>query len=359
MRRKPSFTAQLVTGAVLGIILTQQAALAQLGGPVTIISDTSPTSLKQLVEQTKQTVAQLKLVHTQDLSLVEQVGEYAREGSRWVETVRHYAQMVEQNLRRFTTLKGIMGFTEQQLGLDEDTLKAMASIGESVRGVLTLKNQFETLVTTRIRMIRNIEERARNGIFNPGADLADLEDYLRTSIGRSSMEVLATRERLARHDNELERWTHDLELARARKVALIRQRDGARARLEAELAKQTRARAVAADGDGAAADSNPGGAQISASATAIATLQKLIFDCDAEIAKLDKDISDLVGKITARYARYHRKFDESKHTAVEVEKTSRAWDDFMSVRNQAALEMLEGYHGDTPPRLQRPGMRRR
>lgn len=349
VRDKAPFLSVLLFGLLL---FTAQAAQAQIA--VAVASDTSPTSLKQLIEMTKQTIAQAELVHTQDLSFWEQLAEYAKEGSRWLETVQHYAAVVENNLKRFTTLKGIMGFTEQQLGLKEDTLKALAAIGETVRGVFTIKQQLESLVTTRLRMLESIEERARAGIFNPTADLNDLEDYLRNSIGRDAEQVIATRARLAQFDNQLERWTHDLEMYRARKVAVLKLKYDTLELLKEETERQTSARSTGADDSGAPINSNPSGGRVSASSDAIAALNKQLFDCEAELNRLDAIISDLLTKIEERYKQYHMKFDDTHHDAVDYQNSLDAWDDFLSIKNQAALDMIEGFHGDQKPQLTRP-----
>lgn len=350
---RPRLSFLVMLGLLIGVMITAplrtQAQLA-----VHVASDSSPTSLKQVIESTKQTIAQLQMLNTQNLSRLEMLAEYVKQGSRWLETVQHYAAVVESNLRRFTTLKGIMGFTEQQLGLHEDTLKALAAIGQTVRGIFTIKNQLESLVTTRIRMIRSIEERARAGIFNPSADLDDLEDYLRSSIGRSAEQVIATRARLAEFDNELERWTHDLETYRARRVVVQKLRDETKQLLDEEAARETRPREVSADESGAPINSNPTGGRVSASAQAISDLNKQLFDCDSELTRLDALISELLSKIEERYRKYHMKFDDSHHGAEEVERSNQAWDDFLSIKNQAALDLIDGFHGDTPPRLHPP-----
>ena len=363
MRQRPNRLRAAVVGLLTALILNGMfidppTARAQFGGTVWIAGDSSTVSLGQLRELTQQTIQNIKMVHTQDLTRLEMLAEYVKQGNRWLETVRHFAQVVEQNIRRFTTLKGIMGFAEQQLGLDEDTLKAFATLNEIARGIVSIKNQFESLCTTRIRMWRNMWSRAKAGIFNPSADLADLEDYLTNSIGRSSAEVIATRERLAQFDNELEAWTHQLELARARQAALIQQRDKAHEFLQKEGALETRPRTVAQDAEGAAVNTNPTGGRVSASAEAIKEAQDTMRWCDSELAKVTNEITDLIAKIEERYKKYHMKFDQSKHTAENVEKNNRAWDDFMSIKNEAALEMIEGFKGDTPPRLRPPRPRR-
>lgn len=352
MRRRPSFLSQVVLGLLIALCVHMPAARAQFS--VNVNSDVSATSLKQVVELTKQTIQNIKMIQTQDLTRLEMIAEYVKQGSRWLETVQHYAAVVESNVRRFTTLKGIMGFTEQQLGLNEDTLKAFAALNEIARGINSIRNQFEALCTTRIRMWKNLASRARAGIFNPRADLDDLEDYLTNSIGRSAQEVIATRERLAQFDNELESWTHQLELKRAREAELQKQYSAAVQFLTDEGALESRPRTVAQNTDGSAANSNPTAGRVSASAEAIKEARDSMRWSDAELSKVQKEIADLIAKIEERYKKYHVKFDESLHAAEQVEESNQAWDDFMSIKNEVALEMIEGFKGDTPPRLRPP-----
>jgi hypothetical protein len=82
------------------------------------------------------------------------------------------------------------------------------------------------------------------------------------------------------------------------------------------------------------------------------------LDCEAEINRLDALINELLAKIEARYKQYHMKFDASKHDAVQYDKDNEAWDEFLSIKDEAALDMLEGFHDDQPPRL-RPRPRQR
>src|SRR5215468_3227996 len=92
----------------------------------------------------------------------------------------------------------------------KNAITTMSNIGRTVRASFKLKDQLEAIVTTRLDMIKRIDDRLRNGIFDPEADLRDLDEYLKSSIGRSSQDTIANRERLARMDNELELWQREL-----------------------------------------------------------------------------------------------------------------------------------------------------
>src|SRR5437868_668009 len=121
--------------------------------------------------------------------------EYIKEAERWVETVNHYTTMVENAVKQVTTLGGILTLIDRTVARDDSIFASFANLGRSIRGVFTLKRQIEALVVRNIRSLKNIDDRLKAGIFNPQADLADLEDYLKSSIGRASQDRAATLER--------------------------------------------------------------------------------------------------------------------------------------------------------------------
>lgn len=335
--RKTKLRVNLLLGFLLGVFLTQPVRAI----PVTVVADTSPTAIKGLIESTKQTLHQIQITASTEGSRIAQAAEYVKQAQRWLDTVNHYTNVIIQDVKRFTTLKGIMGVVEKQLGLDDDTLKALSDIGQVVRGVFTLKNSFQALITTRLRMLKNIEERARNGIFDPGADLADLEDYLQNSIGRSAQDVIANRERLARFDNELERWTFELGQLRATKAALMKQRQETKAHLDRELQNQVGLRDTGAAESGGSTTTYNG--RTSVAASAVESDKQTLLEIDGQLVQLDKQISELLEKITKRYKEYHQKFDESRITAEGWLKAQQGWDDFMSIREEAIERAIDQY----------------
>lgn len=344
-RRIPGRLAQTVIGLVVGMILAQPVAAI----PVTKVGDTSVTSIKGIIESTKQTVAQVKLVSTQDISLARQIAEYAKVANRWVTTVNHYTREIVENVRQFTTLKGILGMVEQQLGLDDDTLKALADIGEAIRGVITLKNNFESLVRTRLIMLQNIERRARSGIFDPSADLQDLEEYLKGSVGLSAQNTIASRARLAQFDNELERWTYDLGRLRARKAAIEAELKTVKDGLDAEVKKKYGARDVAADDQGNRVILRPDGTRVSASAEAFTNLTMRRNLLEQQLLAVETEINKLIGLITERYKTYHMIFDESKITAENWLQAQESWDRFGALKDKALDKTIDNYGKPQPP----------
>ncbi|MCI0554514.1 MAG: hypothetical protein L0287_26495, partial [Anaerolineae bacterium] len=164
-----------------------------------------------------------------------QLEKKIEEANRWLKTISQYAQMYEKAVQQVTTLGGILKTTEDLVAKNKNMIATMSNIGQTVRGAYQLKNQLETIVAARVRALKTINDRLRNGIFDPDADLRDFEEYLRNSIGRSSQDTVANMERLARMDNQLGRLYDDLEKARMRFADAVRGRAESIEGLDKEL----------------------------------------------------------------------------------------------------------------------------
>src|SRR5215510_9915196 len=140
-----------------------------------------------------------------------QVSKKVEEANRWLQ---HYTNLVQQ----LTTLSGVLKAADDLVAKQKNAITTMSNIGRTVRASFQLKDQLEAIVTTRLDMIKRIDDRLRNGIFDPEADLRDLDEYLRNSIGRSSQDIIANRERLVKMDNQLELWQRELKLKQKTKA---------------------------------------------------------------------------------------------------------------------------------------------
>jgi DNA repair exonuclease SbcCD ATPase subunit len=251
------------------------------------------------------------------------------EANRWVETINHYARIYENAVEQLTTLTGVLKQAEKLVFHNSVWLATMSDIGRSVRGVFLLKNQLEALVRTRIRAIEAINQRLKNGIFDPDADLRDFEEYLKNSIGRTSQDTVANLERLARMDNQLERWYHDLQIARARRAGTEAQKKKAQENLEKELAKPSNAMC----------------------ASCISDLKQEISNCDLLIAELDREISRLTTEIEARAKKYNVVLEERSNFGQQVNSTNEAWSDFNKDKDELTklLDEIEGRSIGTQP----------
>src|SRR5882762_9268448 len=147
-----------------------------------------------------------------------QIERQIEEANRWLERINQYTNEINKLAEQLSTMRGVLGQAER-LVLHNDTLtRTMAQIGQTVRDVFALKRAMETMVISRLSMIKSIKTRLESGIFDPQADLRDVEDYLRKAIGRTEQDKIATMNRIAMFDATLARLYHDLQTAEARQA---------------------------------------------------------------------------------------------------------------------------------------------
>ena len=247
-----------------------------------------------------------------------QIQRQIEEATRWLERVKQYSEQINKMMEQISTMKGVLSQTERLVLHNANLTRTMAQIGQTVRDVFALKRAMETMVITRLRMIRSIKTRLMNGIFDPEADARDFEEYLRDSIGRTAEDKIATMNRIAMFDATLARLYHDLQTAEARQAGASQQMKQAKERLDAELAKP----------------------QAEQCATCVSDLKLEIASCEKMIADLDAQISTLSTEIEERVKRYNLTMEERVRIANRVKATDEAWNSFSIVKDSifAAIE---------------------
>jgi len=228
-----------------------------------------------------------------------QISKKIEEANRWIE---HHTKLVEQ----LTTLKGVLQKTEDLVAKQNNAITTMSNIGQTVRGAFQLKRQLEALVTTRIRALKSIDHRLRNGIFDPEQDMRDFEEYLRDSIGRKSQDTVANLERLSRMDNKLERLRKDMETARARRAWAEGKQTETLKKLKEEDAKPTSDRC----------------------ASCIAALNQEMASYEVMITQLDSEISRLDAEILERVKQYNIQMQERVKFGERVQSLNDGWSRF-------------------------------
>lgn len=249
------------------------------------------------------------------------------EANRWVETITHYARVVEYQIKQWLTLKDVLTNAERLVSHNVAWATTMVGIGRSIRAVYALKASLQNLVRLRIVALRNIYQRLERGIFDPEADLEDLDEYLRSGIGREAAARVAKLERLASFDNTLQTLYERWQRACATRAGLEKQYEKAKERL------------TQLERDG--------------------TCPACISDTKAEINSIEEQlieikrlIDEIWTELTARAARYHVRINEQQDFAKEVAKMDEAWDKFLEIK-QEGLDRLDRWA------LDREGMRPR
>jgi chromosome segregation ATPase len=257
-----------------------------------------------------------------------QIERQIEEANRWLERVKHYTDEINKMVEQITTMKGVLTQAEKLVLHNANLTRTMAQIGQTVRDVFALKRAMETMVISRLNMIRSIKSRLASGIFDPEADLRDFEDYLRNSIGRTSQDKIATLNRIAMFDATLARLYHDLQTAEARQAGAALEMRQARDKLEIELAK----------------------AQTEQCATCISDLKLEIASCEKMIADLDTQISNLSTQIEDRVKLYNLTMEERVRIANRVKATDEAWDQLSIVKDRIFQAIERGGVPSPSPR---------
>jgi len=138
-----------------------------------------------------------------------QIKSQIDELNRWMQTVNQYMVMYENAAGQLTNLKGILRTADELLAHDKRMRRFISYWGQAIRMSFRVKNQLVNLVTGAARAVMNIEQRLRNGIFDPEANKRDFAEYLRYGIGRTAQDAESEVERLKRMDNQLERILYD------------------------------------------------------------------------------------------------------------------------------------------------------
>ena len=295
-----TFLKHLLLGSLIGLILAPSSAQAQF-----TVFDPAQYSL--------------------------QIERQIEEANRWLERVKQYSEEINKLAEQLSTMKGVLGQAEKLVLHNDNLTRTMAQIGQTVRDVFALKRSIETMVISRLNMIKAIKTRLESGIFDPQADLRDFEDYLRNSIGRTEQDKIATMNRIAMFDATLARLYHDLQTAEARQAGAALEMKQAKDKLEAELAK-------------------PDTEQC---ASCISDLKLEIASCEKMIADLDTQVSNLSTQIEDRVKLYNLTMEERVRIANRVKATDEAWDNLNIVKD-GIFEAIQRGGIPSPSPLPRP-----
>jgi chromosome segregation ATPase len=232
--------------------------------------------------------------------------QYALQIRKKLEEAQRHVQTFNNAVQQLTTLKGVLNKAEELVAGQRNAVNTMSNIGRMVRASLQLKDQVGAIVTTRLTMLKSIDDRLNRGIFDPEADKRDLDEYLRTSIGRRSEDTLANYERLRRMDNTLERMDYELQQLEVKKAQTNLKKAILSNKLN-EIERQPESERCA---------------------SCIANLIDQVADCDALIAQYDAKMEELLTRIEERKLKYDALMEERIRFAEQVYTTTEAWSKF-------------------------------
>ena len=241
----------------------------------------------------------------------------------WVQQLQDNITKIEYMIKQWTTMKDVLFNAEKLVAHNTTWAATMASIGNSIRGIYRLKSSLLSLVRYRVRALISIRNRLKNGLFDPAADLEDLEEYLRDGLGRSSAARIATFNRVASHNVRIqtlyERWSE--------KCAV-------RAGLEKELA-ELKERHEAAVRKGDAPD-------------AISSLEFQIQQVEHKLIEINKQIEELWAELVESLKALQARLENREKKAKQVASQKVAGEKFFDIKDEF-IDRLEDFarHAET------------
>ena len=93
-----------------------------------------------------------------------QIERQIEEANRWLERVKQYSEEINKLAEQLSTMKGVLGEAEKLVLHNNNLTRTMAQIGQTVRDVFALKRAVESMVVSRLSMIKSIKTRLMSGI---------------------------------------------------------------------------------------------------------------------------------------------------------------------------------------------------
>ena len=179
-----------------------------------------------------------------------------------------------------------------------------------IHGAYMLQNQVRNMVKYEIASLQQIDDRLRNGIFDPDKDLADLEEYLIYSMGRSSRQTIQRAVRTALADAQVSKWVTERRLLQISLAEAYYKLNAYRKRLEREK-------------------NNP-------DPMIIKSLNEAIQQIEMQIIDLKKSISELSDKIEERIKEHGLRLSDMENFGYSIESSGIAWEGLLNSKSQIA-----------------------
>lgn len=252
-----------------------------------------------------------------------QVKKRIDELNRWLDTVKHYQEMYTKTVEQLTTLRGVLQTVDKQLFKNQQMALLANDIGKIINDSQKLRRRVESMVRYQIRALNSIDDRLSQGIFDPDADMRDLQDYLLYTMGRDARQTVDQMMRVASADAELSTWITDQEKLRNALKEVSARQDRNRAYLEFAEAVHDPAN--------------------------IQHLNDVILKTDVEIADLIKQIKELDQKITMRGMQYGLRLQDMENFGYEVQASNEMWKELQKTKLDLQSTMDSLILGTAPP----------
>jgi hypothetical protein len=224
----------------------------------------------------------------------------------WVEKVRQYQTLYTNAVQQLTTLRGVLERIDKELAKDMETARLTNDISEIIRGTVQLKTKIENQTRYQINALQQIDNRIRNGIFNPEQDMLDFENYLMHSMGRNSKQTIRLAVNTANADAILRVWMDERKDLSEKRAKEYKKLNKLKEKID-ELTKRAKQDPSSLD---------PSSTQ---------SLNEAIYHTEMLIGKLERDIAALEEKIQQRLNAYGLRLSDMENFAYQIESAKVAW----------------------------------
>jgi ubiquinone biosynthesis protein UbiJ len=255
-----------------------------------------------------------------------QVKKRIDELNRWLETVRQYQEMYTKAVEQVTTLRGVLQTVDKTLFKNQQMALLANDVGKIINDSQKLRRRLESMVRYKIRSLKSIDDRLANGIFDPDADLRDLQNYLLYTMGRDARQTVDQMLRTARADAQLAAWMDEKKRLMKESSALSIALSETQERLKKEQSVAT--------------PDNQANVQ---------HLNEMISRLETQIEDLKKRIKELEEKINQRIKDHGLRLQDMENFGHEVLTTNEMWKELQKNKDDLQKTLDGLILGNPPP----------
>ena len=244
----------------------------------------------------------------------------------WVEKIQWYQEMYTTSVHQLTTLQGVLKTADKQLFKNKELALLANDLSQILNDSQQLRRRLESMVKYQIRSLQSIDDRLEQGIFDPDADLRDMQNYLLYTMGRDARQTVDRMLQAARADAQLAKWIDERKKL-CKDVSILSQD------LDKNRALLKKVQLISSTDD----------------PRNIQQLNDTIAQLEKQIADLWKQIKELTEKIAQRTKEHGLRLEDMESFAYEVDTTNEMWKELQKTKGDLQKTIDGLILGASPP----------
>lgn len=233
----------------------------------------------------------------------------------WAQKVQQYQTMYMNAIQQLSTLGGVLNVVDKQLAKNLKFAQLTNDISDIIQGSIKLKRQIENQTRYQINALQRIDDRLKNGLFDPEQDLQDFEDYLVHTMGRNSKQTIRMKLRTADADSQISKWWTEKQRLAGQIAAERKKLDSLRKQMD-QVKKHPEQGQDPSDPD----TSQP--------------LNEAVYQSELLIGKLEREIATLEDKIQERLTAHGLRLSDMENFAYQVQSAKVAWLELQKTKDE-------------------------